>query len=279
MVTMVKRNYLIGIICWFCMAGTTLAQTVKIKGSDTMYPLVHEITDLYGKGVASEGGGSNAGISALLEGKADVAMASRSLHINEKNNFTSKGMPYSEVIIAYDALSFVVHPDNKVGRLTQTQLAGIFSGEITNWKQVGGDDRPILVIIRESTSGTNEFVKDIITNKKPFPTHAKVCFGTSAVIQAVSQNIGAIGFVGIGYLEEIVKPIAVSAGNGGNFVLPSFKTALNKTYPLIRPLYLYYLKNQEDKVKGFMDFALSSLGQKAVVHKGFIPAGNSNNAK
>jgi phosphate transport system substrate-binding protein len=276
---MVTRSYLIGIICWFCMAGTALAQTVKIKGSDTMYPLVHEITDLYGKGVASEGGGSNAGISALLEGKADVAMASRSLHTNEKNNFISKGKPYSEVIIAYDALSFIVHPDNKVSRLTQTQLAGIFSGEITNWKQVGGDDRPILVIIREAASGTNEFVKDIITNKKPFPTNAKVCSGTSAVIQAVSQNTGAIGFVGIGYLEEIVKPIAVSAGNGGNFVLPSFKTALNKTYPLIRPLYLYYLKSQEDKVKGFMSFALSPLGQKAVVHKGFIPAGNSNGAK
>lgn len=272
--TMVKRNYLIGIICCCWVAGSALAQTVKVKGSDTMYPLVHEITDLYGKGVVSEGGGSNAGISALLEGKADVAMASRSLQANEKSNFTARQKPYAEIVIAYDALSFIVHPDNKVGKLNKTQLAGIFSGEITNWKQVGGDDKAILVITREAASGTNEFVKDIITNKKPFPAGAKVCAGTSAVIQAVSQNTGAIGFVGIGYLEEIVKPIAVSAGGGGGFVMPSFKTALNKTYPLIRPLYLFYLKNQEARVKAFMDFALSPLGQKAVVHKGFIPAGN-----
>ena len=273
---MVKRNYLlIGIICWCWAAGSAVAQTVRIKGSDTMYPLVHEITELYGKDVIFEGGGSNAGINALLEGKADVAMSSRSLHTNEKNNFIIKGKPYTEVIVAYDALSFIVHPENKVSKLTKAQLAGIFSGEITNWKQVGGDDKAIVVIVRESASGTNEFVKDVITNKKPFPANAKVCIGTSAVIQAVSQHIDAIGFVGIGYLEEIVKPIAISAGSGNNFVMPSFKTALNRTYPLIRPLYFFYLKNQEAKVKAFMDFALSQLGQKAVVHKGFIPAGSN----
>jgi phosphate transport system substrate-binding protein len=273
---MVKHNYLlIVIICWCWVSRSVLAQTVKVKGSDTMYPLIHEVTDLYGKGVVSEGGGSNAGIKALLEGKADVAMSSRSLQANEKNNFAAVQKPYAEVVIAYDALSFIVHPDNKIARLTKAQLAGIFSGEITNWKQVGGDDKAILVITREAASGTNEFVKDVITNKKPFPATAKICVGTSAVIQAVSQNVDAIGFVGIGYLEEIVKPVAVSAGGGGGFVMPSFKTALNKTYPLVRPLYLFYLKNQEARVKAFIDFSLSPLGQKAVVHKGFIPVDNN----
>ncbi|MCS7019053.1 MAG: PstS family phosphate ABC transporter substrate-binding protein [Cytophagales bacterium] len=250
-----------------------LAQSIKVKGSDTMYPLMHEITDLYGKGVQIEGGGSNAGIQALREGRADVAMASRSLQPTEQSALAQSGQDAVSVVVAYDALSFIVHPENKVSKLSQSQLEGIFNGSITNWKQVGGDNRPIQVVIREATSGTNEFVKDVIIHKKPFPTNAKVCVGTSAVIQTVSQDLNAIGFVGIGYLEEIVKPLAIAANNS-NFVVPSFKTALNKTYPLVRPLYLFYPKKQLSKVKPFIDFALSPLGQKAVVHKGFIPAGN-----
>lgn len=270
---MVKRYYLFGLLCCLGLAGNTLAQAIKIKGSDTMYPLVHEITDLYGKNVLSEGGGSNAGITALRDGKADIAMTSRSLQANEKSTLDGQGKITQSVVIGYDALSFIVHPENKVSKLTQNQLADIFNGVITNWKQVGGADLPIQLVVREATSGTNEFVKDVIMHKKSFPAGARVCTGTSAVIQTVSQHQGAIGFVGIGYLEEIVKPVAVAAGNGHNFIAPSFKAALNKTYPLIRPLYFIYFKSQESKIKPFLDFAMSPLGQKAVVHKGFIPAG------
>lgn len=242
-----------------------------------MYPMVREITDLYGKGVLLEGGGSSAGITAFREGKVDMAMSSRNLNNEEKEAITKQGKDAYSIIVAYDALSFIVHPENKVTRLTQKQLADIFSGEVTNWKQVGGDDKPIQVIIREATSGTNEFVKDVVLNKKPFPANAKICTGTSAVIQAVSQMPNAIGFVGIGYLEEIVKPVAVASGNSANFVVPSFKTALNKTYPLIRPLYFIYDKKQEGRIKSFVDFATSSLGQKVVVHRGFIPATGMTN--
>lgn len=270
---MVKRKSLIGLICGlYAVSHAVFAQSIKIKGSDTMYPLIHEITDLYGKPVQIEGGGSNSGIQALREGKIDVAMASRTLQPSEESALAQAGKTSASVIIAYDALSFIVHPENKVSRLSRAQLESIFNGSITNWKQVGGEDRPIQVVVRESTSGTNEFVRDIIIHKKPFPANAKVCNGTSAVIQTVSQTPNAIGFVGIGYLEEIVKPLAISGNGNGNFVAPSFKTALNKTYPLIRPLYLFYPKSQESKVKPFIEFVLSPLGQKAVVHKGFIPA-------
>ncbi|WP_448519359.1 PstS family phosphate ABC transporter substrate-binding protein [Rhodoflexus sp.] len=270
------RYFFIGLIYWLGVAGSALAQIIKIKGSDTMYPLIREITDLYGKNVQPEGGGSIAGISALREGKADIAMASRGLQSTEKSVLDGQGNPAHAVVVAYDALSFIVHPENRISKLTQAQLEDIFNGVVTNWKQVGGVDLPIQLVVREATSGTNEFVKDVIMHKKSFPAGAKVCVGTSAVIQAVSQDIGAIGFVGIGYLEEIVKPLAIAAGKGNNFVAPSFKTALNRTYPLVRPMYFIYLKNQENKVKPFLDFALSPLGQKAVVHKGFIPAGHGN---
>jgi phosphate transport system substrate-binding protein len=257
--------------------GSVLAQTaIKIKGSDTMLPLSSTIVELFSASnptpnVVVNGGGSGAGIHALMQQQADIAMSSRALKPEEKKSLEKQGDVVKEVVIGFDALSIIVHPSNKVTKLTQKQLAGIFSGLITNWKEVGGDDLKILVYTREASSGSYEFVREKLMGNLAFGPSAISLPATSAIVHSVSQNKAAIGYVGLAFVEEIVKPLAISV-NGGQFVAPTFRNALNQTYPVSRPLYLYYLsKKSEAKLKGFLSFVLSSAGQKAVTHRGFIP--------
>jgi phosphate transport system substrate-binding protein len=257
--------------------GAVLAQTpIKIKGSDTMLPLSSTLVELFSasnpsSGVTVNGGGSGAGISALMQSQVDIAMSSRALKPDEKKSLEKQGDVVKEVVIGFDALSIIVHPSNKVTKLTQKQLAGIFSGQITNWKEVGGDDLKIVVYTREASSGSYEFVREKLMGNLSFGPSAISMPATSTIVHSVSQNKGAIGYVGLAFVEEIVKPLAISV-NGTQFVAPTFRNALNQSYPVSRPLYLYYLsKKSEVKLKVFLNFVLSAAGQKAVTHRGFIP--------
>ncbi len=256
-------------------AAISHGQSLKVKGSDTMLPLVQSVAEIFmdqNKSilVSVTGGGSGTGITALRDGSTDAAMASRSLKMSEKIELTNAKKEFVEVEIAYDALSIIVHKSNPIEKLTNNQLRDIFTGEVTNWKQVGGPDLAIVCFTRESSSGTYEFMKEHVMSKKEFAKTAVSSASNAAIVQSVSQTKGGIGYIGLAYIEDVIKPVSVSF-NDGPFVKPTFKNALDKIYPISRPLYIYYLKENEAKVKRFLDFFLSPLGQKMVTHKGYIP--------
>ncbi|MFA5972567.1 MAG: phosphate ABC transporter substrate-binding protein [Lentimicrobiaceae bacterium] len=248
----------------------------KIKGSDTVLPLTQKEVEAYMKknpstSIMVTGGGSGVGISALLSGTTDIAQASRSLKLDEKMKLRDSGKAFQETIIAYDAISVVVNPSNKVSQLTREQLEGIFTGKITNWKQVGGDDMKMVVYSRETSSGTYEFFKEHVMSKKNYTPSALLMPATGAVIQSVSQTKGAIGYVGLAYVEKSVKAIKVSYDKGKTYVAPSIANAKSKKYPVTRPLFYYYLVSTEKVVNPYVKFILSAEGQKLVLEEGYVP--------
>lgn len=244
---------------------------LKIKGSDTCLPLSQKEAEAYKAGkVSVTGGGSGVGISSLIAKTCDIAMASRSMKLSEKKKMQSSGRQVKEVIIAYDAIAVVVNPNNKVNQLTRQQLEDIYTGKITNWNQVGGENMKIVVYTRESSSGTNAFFKEHVMKNKNYMASCLAMPATGAIIQSVKQTKGAIGYVGLAYVNSSVKALAVSY-TGKNFVKPSVQTAKNKTYPIVRPLLYYYAANNTKRVKPFIDFVLSAQGQKIVSEVGYIP--------
>jgi phosphate transport system substrate-binding protein len=166
-------------------------------------------------------------------------------------------------------LAIVVNNKNKVSQLTREQLEGIFTGAITNWKEVGGDDEKIVAYSRETSSGTYEFFKEHVMSKKNYASTVLSMPATGAIVQSVSQTKGAIGYIGLAYINKEVKPIAVSF-DGKNFVKPSIKAAKDKTYPVSRPLFYIYAGESESKVKSFVDYVLSAEGQKIVTEIGYV---------
>jgi phosphate transport system substrate-binding protein len=251
------------------------ASAQKIKGSDTMLPLSQKTAEYFMKANPSEtvtvtGGGSGVGISALLEGTTDIAQLSRKIKFDEKQKLQENGKSVKEVIAAYDALAVVIHPSNKVSDLTREQLEGIFIGKITNWKEIGGDDLKIIPYSRETSSGTYEFFKTSVLKKKNYVNGIMSMPATGAIIQSVSQTKGAIGYVGLAYLNKNVKAVSVSYDGGKTFAEPTVANAKNDSYPIVRPLYYYYIATSESKVKSFIDYVLSDKGQKIVSEIGFI---------
>jgi len=250
-------------------------QAQKIKGSDTVLPLSQKEAESFMKAnpatsVSVTGGGSGVGISALLDGTTDIAQSSRKIKFAEKQKLQEGGKSVKEVIIAYDALAVVVNPNNKVSQLTREQLEGIFTGKITNWSQVGGADLKIIPYSRETSSGTYEFFKESVLKNKNYVNGIMSMPATGAIIQSVSQTQGAIGYVGLAYLNKDVKALSVSYDGGKNYVVPSVASAKDKTYPIVRPLYYYYNTASKAKVSPFIDYVLSPAGQKIVEGIGFV---------
>jgi phosphate transport system substrate-binding protein len=256
------------------MVITSQAQKIVIKGSDTVLPLAQKEAETYmkknsGKSITVIGGGSGVGLAALTDNSTDIAMASRKIKMDERMKMQDAGRAFKEVIIANDALSVIVNPSNKVSKLTREQLEGIFTGKIKNWKEVGGDDMLIVVYSRETSSGTYEFFKEHVMNRKNYASSVLNMPATGAIIQSVSQTKGAIGYVGLAYVTKEVKDLAVSY-DGKNYVNASVENAKNKSYPVVRPLYYYYPTSKESIVKPFIDYVLSPEGQKIVDEVGYI---------
>lgn len=255
--------------------GVMTANAQKIKGSDTVLPLSQKEAESYmqvhpSEAVSVTGGGSGVGISALLEGTADIAQSSRRIKFDEKLKLQGAGKSAKEVIVAYDALAVVVNPANRVTDLTREQLEGIFTGKITNWKEVGGDDMKIVPYSRESSSGTYEFFKESVLKNKNYMNGIMSMPATGAIVQSIGQTRGGIGYIGLAYLNASVKAVRVSYDKGETFTGPSVANAKNKTYPIVRPLYYYYEAKTESRVKPFVDYVLSPAGQKIVQEIGFI---------
>ena len=251
------------------------ASAQRIKGSDTVLPAAQQTAERFmnqhpDTRVTVTGGGTGVGISALLDNTTDIAMASRPIKFSEKMKIKSAGEDVAEIVVAYDALAVVAHPSNPVKQLTRQQLEDIFRGKITNWKQVGGDDRKIVVYSRETSSGTYEFFKESVLKNKNYMASSLSMPATGAIIQSVSQTKGAIGYVGLAYVSPRVKTLSVSY-DGKHYAAPTVENATNKTYPIVRPLYYYYNVKKKAEIDPLIQYILSPDGQDIIKKSGYIP--------
>lgn len=254
--------------------GSTSSSSITIKGSDTTLPISQKLAEQYmlensGETLIVTGGGSGVGISSLMAETTDIAQSSRKIKFDEVLKIEDAGKSIEEIVIAYDAMAIVVHPENKVNDLTRQQLEDIFTGKIQNWSELGGDDLKIIPYSRETSSGTYEFFKESVLKDKNYVNGIMSMPATGAIIQSVNQTPGAIGYVGLAYLNEDVKAINVSY-DGENFVQPSIENAKNNTYPVVRPLYFYHSTDVNENVKKFIEYSLSPTGQKLIEEIGFI---------
>lgn len=268
------KNNKVSFLILFLLTSV-FCQAQRIKGSDTVLPVSQETAEKFMKSrpdarVTVTGGGTGVGISALLDNTTDIAMASRQIKFGEKMKLKAAKQDVTEVIIAYDALAVIVNPSNPVNKLTRKQLEDIYRGKITNWKQVGGPDMKIIVYSRETSSGTYEFFKESVLKNKNYMSSSLSMPATGAVIQSVSQTKGAIGYVGLAYLNKRVKPIAISY-NEKEYVLPTMENGIRKIYPVVRPLYYYYNNKNKAAVSPFIDYILSTEGQNIIKKGGYIP--------
>ena len=251
------------------------ASAQRIKGSDTVLPVAQQTAERFmnqhpDTRVTVTGGGTGVGISALLDNTTDIAMASRPIKFSEKMKIKSAGEDVAAIVVANDALAVVAHPSNPVKQLTRQQLEDIFRGKITNWKQVGGDDRKIVVYSRETSSGTYEFFKESVLKNKNYMASSLSMPATGAIIQSVSQTKGAIGYVGLAYVSPRVKTLSVSY-DGKHYAAPTVENATNKTYPIVRPLYYYYNVKKKAEIDPLVQYILSPDGQDIIKKSGYIP--------
>lgn len=255
---------------------------IQIKGSDTMVNLAQTWAEKFSKkhpqvNMAVTGGGSGTGIAALIGGTADIAISSRTMKDKEKTKAKDNGITPTEFTTALDGLAVVVHPSNPVSNLTIDQLADIFTGKVTNWKEVGGKDRPIVILSREINSGTHVYFKEHIlrkgkeTSKEEFSPGALLMPSSQAIADEVADNPNAIGYYGMGYISPKHKPIAVAKDKNSPFVKPLIENIKNRIYPISRPLLLYTKRKPTGVIKEFIDFIYSPEGQELVKKTDFVP--------
>ena len=249
---------------------------ITIKGSDTVLPISQKVAEMYMKlhpdeSITVVGGGSSVGFASFEEGHADIVQSSRAIKLKEKIVLNDSKINYEQQIIAYDALAIVVNKQNKVNHLSLEQLKQIYLGEITNWKEVGGDDRRIVTYARESSSGTYSFFKELILKNKEYSRNTLYLPASAAVIEATEETKGAIGFVGLAYLGDNIKSLAIAKNDTAKSLLPSKASVKNGDYPILRPLFYYYSTKNKEKINPFIEFVLSPEGQKAIEQLAYIP--------
>lgn len=276
MTRFVRRSFpFILVIAFTAIALALPKERITIKGSDTMVILVQRWTEAYPDETATEfqvtGGGSGTGIAALINGTTNICASSRPIKKDEVAQLLKKyGYKGLEIRVAMDGLAIYVHSSNPVKQLTMSQVKDIFTGKITNWRQVGGSDKPILLYSRENNSGTYEFFKDFVLEKKDFAASAQHMAGTAALINAVSKDPNSIGFGGAAYSKS-VKALAIARDASSSAVVPNGTTIHNGSYPIARFLYFYLSQKPAGNVKKFVDWVISNAGQKVVSEVGYYP--------
>lgn len=242
---------------------------IVIDGSTTVGPIAKSFaayfTKKYKVPVTVSESGSGNGAKSLINKTCDIASMSRSMKPQELTAAKSNGVNPVVSVVALDGLAIVVHPSNPVRSLTKAQLANIYTGKITNWSQVGGPNGQIVVIQRESNSGTQESFKELVVGKEtPVTRNAETQASNGAVKNRVSLTHGAIGFIGLGFADSTVKKVAV------NNILPSSATVKNGTYPLSRPLYLVTNGQPTGVIKQFVDLPKTTDGKLIIKELGFV---------
>lgn len=263
------------------------ATYIENKGSDTIVNLALAWAEKYQSEnkdirISVTGGGSGTGIASLINGTVDIANSSRQIKEEEIEEAKSKGTDPVEHIIARDAIAVIVHPDNPVSELTLQEISDIYSGKITNWMDVGGEDRPIVKLSRETNSGTHVYFLETVLrlgnsdDETLFSMDTLLLPSSEGIIVEVRQNPNAIGYDGLGYVPDDLKTIAIANDAGGAYVLPSIATVNDKSYAIARDLYMYTNGEPTGIIKDYLDWILAPEAQDIVAELGFVPAINPN---
>ncbi len=266
--------------------GTSRSQRTLIqnKGSDTLVNVAQAWAEAYKEvnpnvAVAVTGGGSGTGISALLNGTVDLASSSRELKDEEVEMARSKGFEPVEHVVGYDALAVYLHADNPADSLSIPQLADIYGegGTTDTWSQLGitvpgcGSDE-IVRVSRQNNSGTYVYFSEAVLGKeRDFKLGSRDMHGSKDVVDLVEKTPCAIGYSGVAYATEHVKLVCIATGDGGECVAPSTETAIERSYPIARPLFMYTRGAAEGAVKEYLDWILSDAGQCIIADKGYAP--------
>jgi len=267
-----KGSVIFALVVIFCFATNLVwAGTIVIKGSTTVLPIAQKVAEVYMKAnpdvrISISGGGSGNGIKALIDGSTDIADSSRFIKDKEVKLAVEKGRFPVPFAVAYDCIVPVVYPGNSMTNLTLDQLKAIYKGEIKNWKDLGGPDRTIVVVSRDTSSGTFEVWEAKVMKKERVYPGALLQASNGAVVQAVSKNKNAIGYIGLGYLDASVKALSVHGITG------SPETTLNGTYPISRPLYMFTAGWPKGDTLNFINYVIHpQKGQKYVAEVGYVP--------
>lgn len=264
-------------------ASDSSATYIENKGSDTIVNLALAWAERYQAEnpevrISVTGGGSGTGIASLINGTVDIANASRKIKEEEIAEAQANGIEPVEHIIARDAIAVIVNPTNPVSQLTLKQISDIYSGKFSNWSEVGGEDRPIVRLSRETNSGTHVYFLETVLrlgdsdDKTLFSMDTLLLPSSEGIIAEVRQNPNAIGYDGLGYVPKDLKMIAIAKEEGGSYVLPSISTVNDKTYAIARDLYMYTDGEPTGIVKEYLEWLLAADAQEIVAELGFVPA-------
>lgn len=263
-------------------AGET-QRAIQNKGSDTLVNIALAWAERYREirpdvSIAVTGGGSGTGIAALINGTVDIANASRAMKDDEIEEARANGIEPMEHVVAIDALAIITNLDNPVEELTIDQLSDMYTGRITNWQDVGGNDAPIILLSRETNSGTHVyFLEEVVRrgekeNTDIFAPQTLLMPSSVGIVSEVRRNPNAIGYDGLGYVDpEHEKVIAIAAEEGSLFVEPTVETASAGEYPLARNLYMYTAGEPSGVLAEYLDWIMSAEGQAIVAQLGFVP--------
>ena len=264
-------------------AVETQPQTyIENKGSDTIVNLALAWAEQYQTDhpdirLSVTGGGSGTGIASLVNGTVDIANASRQIKPSEIDLANEQGIEPVEHIIARDAIAVIVNPENPISELTLQQISDIYSGVYTNWSQIGGDDRPIVRLSRETNSGTHVYFLETVLrlgdkeSTTLFSTDTLLLPSSEGIIAEARQNPNAIGYDGLGYVPEDLKVIAIAPEVGDAYILPSVATVNSGTYPIARDLYMYTNGEPTGAVATYLEWILGTEAQEIVKELGFVP--------
>jgi phosphate transport system substrate-binding protein len=260
------------------LSASLFAGEVMVKGSDTILNLSQRLAEQFSTvqpdvTVSVAGGGSGVGINALINGECDIANASRGIASKEISAARSNGVNPTRIVVAIDALSVIVHARNPVSRLTLAQLGAIYRGEVTNWSQVGGPNKRIVLYGRQPSSGTFVFFRDEVV-KAEYATSMRQMNGNAQIVEGVKADEGGIGYVGLGYIRDAdgFKPLALGREESGEFVSPTDEAKVDAgLYPLTRPLFQYTNGKPRGDARALIEFELSPAGQQVVEEEGFLP--------
>lgn len=256
--------------------------SIQNKGSDTMVNLALVWAETYQSShpevsISVTGGGSGTGITALANNTVDIANASRAIKPEEIESMQANGINPVEFVVARDAIAVIINTENPVDKLTLQQISDIYSGKINNWSEVGGEDRPIVRLSRETNSGTHVyFLEEVLRlgekdNDTLFSPDTLLLPSSEGITAEVRDNPNAIGYDGLGYVGPEVKVVAVATEHGGEYYYPSVETVNNLAYPIARDLYMYTAGTPEAEEEKYIQWIFSSEAQKIVSDLGFVP--------
>jgi phosphate transport system substrate-binding protein len=251
------------------------------KGSDTMVNMALLWAEDYQKenskvSIPVTGGGSGTGIAALISSTVDIANASRKIKEEEIAEANANGVEPVEIVVARDAIAVIVNKENPIQELTLQQISDIYSGKINNWSELGGDNRPIVKLSRETNSGTHIYFLEAVIrlgntdDTTIFSADTLLLPSSEGIIAEVRDNPNAIGYDGLGYVTSEVKVLAI-ANSQGDYILPNSDTVKQNLYPISRDLYMYTNGEAESLIKEYIDWILSAEGQQIVEDLGFVP--------